>query len=369
MCRWILILVFCLLGGLCPADTVRVKNGWKYTGLIQEEDDRKIVMEVGGGTITIARQTIVAIERTSTREAAQVKEQWQRQYFLNAKYVPEGYGDLAEAFRQVQARRESAVQARLQIKALQAEERQLRGEVDAVYRAILAVNQQLQSMQPADNVSAYNALISSNNSLQALAALKANARNKNAEEIRRAETLTSEYIMAFSGFSRSLAQRQAEAQPMPATNAGPTFLARLAGVVDGLRGEVSINQIQAERVGTHLVVTAVLADGVPGRFIVDTGAASVTISAALARKLGLAMQPDQEIKTMLADGKEVSAYRTVLSSVAVGRDRVENVEAVIFPESPAPAVDGLLGMTFLGQFAVQLDSSGGKLILHRFAAE
>ena len=68
----------------------------------------------------------------------------------------------------------------------------------------------------------------------------------------------------------------------------------------------------------------------------------------------------------LADGSQVEGHHVVLRSLAVGDAREENVDAVVIPRPPSPGVDGLLGMSFLGNFVVSLDGAGGELVLRRF---
>jgi predicted aspartyl protease len=57
----------------------------------------------------------------------------------------------------------------------------------------------------------------------------------------------------------------------------------------------------------------------------------------------------------------------ILRSVEVEDARVENVVAVIMPAHPAAGIEGLLGMSFLMEFNVQLDPVAQTLTLNRFA--
>ncbi|MEQ1917650.1 MAG: retroviral-like aspartic protease family protein, partial [Elusimicrobiota bacterium] len=64
----------------------------------------------------------------------------------------------------------------------------------------------------------------------------------------------------------------------------------------------------------------------------------------------------------VADGRAVEADVLRLDSMSVGKSEVKNVLVAGSPAS-AQGFDGLLGMTFLGQFIVRVDAAHGRLIL------
>lgn len=90
---------------------------------------------------------------------------------------------------------------------------------------------------------------------------------------------------------------------------------------------------------------------VTGTFIVDTGATSVSISRSLADKLGLTA-PTREVRVRTAAGIK-TAQLTSLDAVQTQGARARHVEAVILEDF---GEDGLLGLSFLSRFEVQLDS-------------
>lgn len=117
---------------------------------------------------------------------------------------------------------------------------------------------------------------------------------------------------------------------------------------------------------SRIKVRAVLNDKVQVRLIVDTGAPAVYIKPDIAYHLFGAERSGQEkIKVRWLDGTETRGVPVVLRSVKVGDAEARNVKAII---SQMPAffdsdADGLIGMTFLNQFNVTIDSSNNKLIL------
>lgn len=85
-------------------------------------------------------------------------------------------------------------------------------------------------------------------------------------------------------------------------------------------------------------------------FLVDTGATSIALNAATARRLGIDFYRGQQIGIRTASGKGL-AYRVTLDYVQLDEIKLYNVDAVVLDGAePSPA---LLGMSFLGQLDMQ----------------
>jgi aspartyl protease family protein len=98
-------------------------------------------------------------------------------------------------------------------------------------------------------------------------------------------------------------------------------------------------------------------NGRAARFMVDTGATVVSISAADADRMGLNYRNGQRGMVNTANGP-ATAYRINLNSVRLGDVEVYNVDAVVMP---APMDYVLLGNSFLGRFSMQRDSDTLRL--------
>ena len=90
------------------------------------------------------------------------------------------------------------------------------------------------------------------------------------------------------------------------------------------------------------------------RFMVDTGATMVSMSAADAQRLGIDFRKGRRGLTQLADGRQVPVYRVMLDSVTVGDMTLLNVEGSV-REAAGPA---LLGNSFLNRMEMRRDSQG-----------
>lgn len=113
--------------------------------------------------------------------------------------------------------------------------------------------------------------------------------------------------------------------------------------------------------GEHYIVEVLINGSVPANLIVDTGATMVVLSDRLGRRLGINRNPDlPEIEMSTAGGK-VSAPLFVLDSLKIGSAEVLNVEATTNPYMGG--MDGLLGMSFLGEFKVEMDRQNWEMTL------
>ena len=101
-------------------------------------------------------------------------------------------------------------------------------------------------------------------------------------------------------------------------------------------------------------------NGKPIRVLVDTGASSVAMSRATAKRLGVRVKRSDFIHSASTANGRVDMAVATLGEVRIGDVRLENVEAAVLPDG---ALDGvLLGMSFLGR----LDSfrvENGNLVM------
>jgi aspartyl protease family protein len=100
-------------------------------------------------------------------------------------------------------------------------------------------------------------------------------------------------------------------------------------------------------------------NGVPLTFLVDTGANSIAMNSATARRVGLDYEKGQPGIAKTASGY-VKIYGLILNSVKVGEIELHNIEAGVTegaqPDTP------LLGMSFLGRLEMRRDGDKMELI-------
>jgi hypothetical protein len=112
--------------------------------------------------------------------------------------------------------------------------------------------------------------------------------------------------------------------------------------------------------GRSAIVSAMLNGMVRGNLILDTGATSTVISRRLAAVLSIRPTGATTGQTV---GGVITAPIARLSSVKLGAAEVTDITVIIHDFSRDPRIEGLLGMDFLGQFHVGLDTQKQLLVL------
>jgi len=124
--------------------------------------------------------------------------------------------------------------------------------------------------------------------------------------------------------------------------------------------------IPMERHGEVVIIQAMLNNKRSAKFVVDTGASYTLISNALARDLSIDV--GQSLKTLpfqTANGL-IQAPVTNLESVTVGGMEIRNLAIAVHDAIPDPQVaGGLLGLNFLSNFRMDIDTQKGMLHLEK----
>ena len=109
----------------------------------------------------------------------------------------------------------------------------------------------------------------------------------------------------------------------------------------------------------HFITTGVV-NGVSLQFIVDTGATSVLLSSADARRAGINYLAGGRILTQTANGV-VPVFTVKLDTLRIGDITVNNLDAAVIEGDKLPLA--LLGMSFLNR--MEMKREGGTLTLIR----
>jgi len=101
-------------------------------------------------------------------------------------------------------------------------------------------------------------------------------------------------------------------------------------------------------------------------FLVDTGATYCVLTKVAADRLGLASSPVLTMVKLTTASGTIEAPLITVDLIQIGGAEARSVEAVIhdMPGFPS-AVVGLLGLSFLNQFKVEIDREEGVMLLTR----
>ena len=97
------------------------------------------------------------------------------------------------------------------------------------------------------------------------------------------------------------------------------------------------------------------------RFLVDTGATACAISPALVDELGIVIPDTAPVVQMMTLNGRTSGRLISLGSIRLGEAETTEVRTVVFPLPRG--LEGILGNSFLGQYAVTLDAQSHLLHL------
>lgn len=345
------------------ADVVHMTNGRTLSGIVREETESHIVLQIGAGSVTLPHARIARIERGDDASHSHIHEQWRERNWLQAQHVPPGFEELATKVRTVSARRTEALRARRAMAADVAALRRQEDHARELYRRLTEAARMLETLDPIYDPVRYNASVAEHNRLHAeLALLAVEQPDTNRREAERSRRIHA-YHDALLDARAAQAATKARG---PLSASGERFLERVDDMLTRFDDEFSTEEIPAEQEAGGLVVTALVNGRAHGRFLVDTGAFGVILTHAFADQLGLNWRALPSSPIILADGTKVEARSLRLESVQVGRFRVPDVHAAILPATGQAHTDGLLGMSFLRHFNMTLDGQTGRMTLREF---
>ncbi|MDH5546957.1 MAG: retroviral-like aspartic protease family protein [Gammaproteobacteria bacterium] len=151
-----------------------------------------------------------------------------------------------------------------------------------------------------------------------------------------------------------------------ATNLGEQLNARQSKMYKKSKRRLTspnVIEIPMKTQGNNLFVDAILNHSSPPmHFLVDTGASLTTISPQVANALGVFHGDDTSVVSVSTANGTVSAPKITLENVAVADAQVDDVETVVLANM-GEGIDGLLGLSFLQHFDVEISNEENLLIL------
>jgi clan AA aspartic protease (TIGR02281 family) len=125
--------------------------------------------------------------------------------------------------------------------------------------------------------------------------------------------------------------------------------------------------IPFERTPSGLILVDVMLNGsVSARMVFDTGADIVVITEKLAKKLNQEITGGgEEIKLHTSCGDVIGQF-FVLNKIELGNVSKKNVRSVITPDASSLSnFDGLLGLSFWGDFKITVDYKKNEIMIGR----
>jgi clan AA aspartic protease (TIGR02281 family) len=115
-----------------------------------------------------------------------------------------------------------------------------------------------------------------------------------------------------------------------------------------------------------MLVDVLLNDSVPATMLVDTGSTTVKVNVKLLRRLDRHPPAERRGYQALTAAGPVEAHDFIIEKIELGGAVMHGVQASYTDEKhDSPYYDGLLGLSFLGDFTLTIDQAGGIIHLLR----
>jgi len=131
------------------------------------------------------------------------------------------------------------------------------------------------------------------------------------------------------------------------------------------RGAATKASVPFERRGQVVVIEAMLNGKTPAKLVVDTGATYTMISVTTAKELDIVHSGNERRLPIQTANGTIQAPLTSLESINVGGMEMKNLTAVIHDAVPNSQIAGLLGLNFLSNFRMDIDTQKGLLHLEK----
>jgi len=123
--------------------------------------------------------------------------------------------------------------------------------------------------------------------------------------------------------------------------------------------------VPMERHGAVAMVQATLNNRRSAKFVVDTGASYTLISNAVATDLGINLGANPKTMPFQTANGMINAPIANMESISIGGLEIRNIPIAIHDAVPDPQVAGLLGLNFLSNFKMDIDTQKGMLHLEK----
>ena len=364
----LILLIFISLPLSAGADSIKLKKGGNLAGIIRQEDDTSITLQIGMGTMRIQKSEIESIRKAGEKENDALDASFRKAAIERGTFVPPGLEEMAQKLKAMADDRKKVDGAKRQLDSLK---QRLEDDSDK-FRSMRSdfdrKNAEVSGMDPKSDIPRYNSLITELNA----AGVKISALS---EELNKMNPRLSEYQSAYwkaitgygneiGDFGIYLDKTAEDLKKRGITDDESLYLETVRISLADLQKGLNRDAVTVSKSNQGMTVKAVLNGEVTCLLAVDTGAAVMVITRSIADRLEINPNDSlEDVQFTLADGSIIKSKVVKIKSVRVGNSTVHDVAAAVTDKPPGAGVDGLLGMSFLNNFNIKMDVANGKLIL------
>lgn len=346
------------------ADLVLLKNGQNIEGIVEDESSETCTVNIGSGKVILQKIDIYKIEKYSFRDQSKLREKWKSEHFRQPEYIPQSLKSMIESFEKLEDLRSEAIKNKKNKDLAKNEIDKYEKEITELNDDLTEASQKLSIFRPEDNMNDYNVLVKKFNSLQAKIKFRENKKDVLVKSTQILDKNIANYINELIFFSRRLEQeyvfKKHETDEL-------YLLEKVQNAINKMKDDFTTHTVSFTGSSSNIMVNVLINDLVRANFVLDTGASLVVISRDIANKLGIGIRREESsIFITLADGRKVNANIVTIKSLRIGRIEGKDIEAAVLDYEENSDLEGLLGMSFLKQFMINIDAKNGKLIIEEF---
>jgi len=338
---------------LC-ADTVYLKTGRNIRGIISEVDSATVKISLSMGSSVFKKELIDSISMDSESANKRLRDEWNAQEIIRAKKGKfESVEFILRQLKDVYYKNEDF---KLSNFYRDKKKNEVETELYELNQEYLKYNSQLKDKNYWDNPKLYSELFDKRSQIHAqIEELKAEAPDYNSADKAENQIKQTELM---NSFADALNKIQLSNLDKAEKEHYFAILSEYKKITE-MKEDNSVHFDYANN--NSIVVKVRINDHITGRFILDTGASSVVFCESFAKKLNLDLSGIQTIQATVADGRVIEGYPVLLSSVAVGRFKSTQIGGIVLKTAPSDNIDGLLGMSYLKNYTMNLDAQAKKL--------
>ncbi|MFA5339722.1 MAG: hypothetical protein WC317_06235, partial [Candidatus Omnitrophota bacterium] len=186
----LILLIFISLPLSAGADSIKLKKGGNLAGIIRQEDDTSITLQIGMGTMRIQKSEIESIRKAGEKENDALDASFRKAAIERGTFVPPGLEEMAQKLKAMADDRKKVDGAKRQLDSLK---QRLEDDSDK-FRSMRSdfdrKNAEVSGMDPKSDIPRYNSLITELNA----AGVKISALS---EELNKMNPRLSEYQSAY----------------------------------------------------------------------------------------------------------------------------------------------------------------------------
>jgi len=363
----IFIFIVLVLNYTAFSDIITTYEGNRITGIVTEQSDSTVTIDVGLGSITLNSSQIEDIHLFENGQNDSLRNHWMHEFFAMDPYVPSGFEALARSFRGLEAQRSNVVASKQRIETLSEKRRDLERRLREEEEELIEAYRRLRRLSASLIGPEYNRRVVDINRCRSSVALTQAEIAALDFEIDESYHAIAEYIQSLKSMEHTFLDTVRAYRSKEVSDGTRLFLDTFKERLAHMSAEFQQMSIPYEGLSDgRIVVTAIVNNERSGKFIVDTGASAVALSKQFYESLTDTMENPRSVVIALADGTEMNARQIMLQSIQVGNAHLEGVSAIVLDQGPSKGNDGVLGMSFLGNYGITIDGVRGKLILEEY---